>query len=93
MAKSKQTVSALTKQVKALQQQVNQLRSTEASEQAMAPERPEDMVAREVRRGEPMDYLTVRPGNADYSTPFLDQLARLQGRSNLQPERKGKRRG
>jgi hypothetical protein len=41
--------------------------------------RPEH--AREARAGERADYLHVRAGNADYSTPVKRDLERLHGRS------------
>ena len=37
--------------------------------------------ARPARKGERMDYMSVKPGNANYEGPTRDHLARLQGRT------------
>jgi hypothetical protein len=46
-----------------------------------APPRPEDVVAREARPGERMDFMKVRPGNADYGGPVAEHMRRMGGRS------------
>jgi hypothetical protein len=78
MAKQKQSVASLKKEVNFLKRQVSALTRE-------APPRPEDTVA---RAGQRADYLKVTPGNADYRTPVLDTLERLKGRSNLQQQRR-----
>jgi hypothetical protein len=72
MPKAKQSVAALTKQVNALKKEVAETRRE-------APPRPEDVVARQAMAGEKPDYLTVRPGNANYAGPVADQMAALRG--------------
>jgi hypothetical protein len=82
-AKKQGSVAALTKQVAALKKEVSALRATERKEHATLPLPPEQRAnmaaAREAMAGEKPDYLTIRPGNANYAGPVADQMAALRG--------------
>jgi hypothetical protein len=64
----------LAKRVDKLAHEIGEMRK-------VGPPRPEDVVARQARRGERADFLRVRPGNADYGGPVERDIRRLQGRS------------
>jgi hypothetical protein len=53
----------------------------EVREMRKPMERPEDVVARQARKGEKADFLRVSRGNADYGEPVKRDMERLHGRS------------
>jgi hypothetical protein len=81
MAKDKRSVADLKKQVNTLTREVMELRrGGEVPAEQQANMRAAQ--AREAGPGEGRgDYLTVRPGNAEYGRPVRDHMERLQGRS------------
>jgi hypothetical protein len=70
----------LAKRVSALEREVKGL----TKEMPVPPEQQANMraaMAREAGPGDKMDYLTVRPGNANFEGPVREHMAALKGRS------------